>query len=90
VEDHHPYVVTRHAKGGVAAVALTADVLAECRRLGLPEPRVESSNVRGVPEIGLTGDIRLTFGQSVLGPVLLGRTRHVGGGLLRPVHGDAR
>jgi len=42
-----PYVVRRHVKGGLAADALVADALAECRRLGLPEPRVESSNVRG-------------------------------------------
>lgn len=79
-----PYVVTRHAKRGVAAEALAADVLAECRRLGLPEPSVESSSVRGVSGIGLTGDVRLRFEQTVAGPILLGRTRHLGGGLFRP------
>jgi CRISPR-associated protein Csb2 len=81
-----PYVVTRHAKGGPAADALAADVLAECRRLGLPEPSVESSNVRGVPGIGLTGNVRLLFKQSVAGPILLGRTRYLGGGLFRPIY----
>jgi CRISPR-associated protein Csb2 len=80
-----PYVVTRHAKGVGAAEALAADVRAECRRLGLPEPTVESRNVRGMPGTGLMGDVQLTFGQSVSGPLLLGRTRYLGGGLFRPV-----
>lgn len=80
-----PYVVTRHAKGATATEALAADVGAECRRLGLPEPRVESSNVRGAPGIGLTGHVTLLFERRVAGPLLLGRTRYLGGGLLRPV-----
>lgn len=80
-----PYVVTRHAKGGAASEALAADVRSECRRLGLPEPRVESSNVRGTPGIGLTGNVTLQFERRVAGPLLLGRTRYRGGGLFRPV-----
>ncbi len=80
-----PYVVTRHAKGGAATTALAADVRAECRRLGLPEPRVESSSVRGAPGTGLTGHVELHFERSVAGPLLLGRTRYRGGGLFRPV-----
>ena len=80
-----PYVVTRHGKGGAATEALAADVGAECRRLGLPEPRVESSNVRGAPGIGLTGNVTLLFERRVAGPLLLGRTRYLGGGLFRPV-----
>lgn len=81
-----PYVVTRHLTRVDAAQALAADARAECRRLGLPEPTVESRNLRGIPKAGLTGDVRLTFGQSVSGPLLLGRTRYLGGGLFRPVH----
>lgn len=80
-----PYVVTRHAKGGTAKEALIADVLAECRRVGLPEPRVEPNTLGGVPKMGLTGDLRLTFGRAVPGPILLGRTRYFGGGLFRAV-----
>lgn len=80
-----PYVVTRHGKGGVATQALAADVRAECRRLGLPEPSMESSNVRGAPGIGLTGNVTLLFEQRVAGPLLLGRTRYLGGGLFQPV-----
>ncbi len=83
-----PYVVTRHVKAVGAAEALAADVRGECRRLGLPEPRVESRNVRGMPGTGLMGDVQLTFAQSVSGPLLLGRTRYVGGGLFRPIEGQ--
>ena len=80
-----PYVVTRHAKGGAATEAFAADVRAECRRLGLPEPRVPSSSVRGTPGIALTGNVTLLFERRVAGPLLLGRTRYLGGGLFRPV-----
>ena len=79
-----PYVVTRHAKGGTATEALAADIRAECRRLGLPEAKVESSKVRGAPGIGLMGNVTLLFNQSVAGPLLLGRSRYLGGGLFRP------
>lgn len=79
-----PYVVTRHAKDRAATEALAADVHAECRRLGLPEPRVESSNVQGAPGIGLTGNVTLLFERCIAGPLLLGRTRYLGGGLFRP------
>ncbi len=75
----------RHPKIGAATEALAADVRAECRRLGLPEARVESSNVRGAPGIGLTGNVALLFERRVEGPLLLGRARHLGGGLFRPV-----
>jgi CRISPR-associated protein Csb2 len=80
-----PYVVMRHAKGGTAMEALAADVRAECRRLGLPEPEVKSSDVRGAPGSGLTGDVTLVFERRVAGPLLLGRTRYLGGGFFRPV-----
>ncbi|MBI2376585.1 MAG: type I-U CRISPR-associated protein Cas5/Cas6 [Deltaproteobacteria bacterium] len=80
-----PYVVTRHAKGGVATEALAADLRAECRRLGLPEARVESSDVRGTRGMGLTGTVTLLFERLVTGPLLLGRTRYLGGGLFQRV-----
>ncbi len=79
------YVVTRHAKGVGAAEALAADVRAECRRLGLAEPIVQPRNVRGIPGTGLVGDVRLTFGEVVPGPILIGRTRYFGGGLFLPL-----
>jgi CRISPR-associated protein Csb2 len=76
-----PYQVTRHAKQGGAAEALNADVRAECRRRGLPEPRVTTRELRGVPSVGLVGLADLTFEVAVEGPILLGRSRHFGGGL---------
>lgn len=79
------YVVTRHGKGISAVEAVAADVRAECRRLGLPEPAIESRDIRGVPRLGLTGHVRLTFTQSVCGLLVLGRTRYLGGGLFRPL-----
>ena len=75
------YQVTRHTKHVGAAEALSADVRAECRRCSLPEPRVTPLDPRGVPGVGLVGGARLTFEVVVEGPVILGRGRHLGGGL---------
>ena len=76
-----PYQVTRHTKHVGAAEALSADVRAECRRRGLPEPRVTPIEPPGGPGVGLVGGARLTFQAAVKGPVILGRSRHLGGGL---------
>ena len=82
-----PYVVTRHAKEGEAKKALEVDVRAECRRLGLPEPEaVEVNDIQGLSGIGLTGKVKLHFVQHITGPLLLGRTRYLGGGLFLAVH----
>lgn len=75
------YQVTRHAKAGSAHDAFVADVRAECDRLGLPCPQVTSHGLRGVRGVGLTGDAVLSFPRAVRGPLLLGRSRFVGGGL---------
>jgi len=76
-----PYQVTRHTKRVGAAEALAADLRAECRRHGLPEPAVTVRNARGVPGLGLLGDAVLTFEVAVNGPIVLGKNRHFGGGL---------
>ena len=78
-----PYVVTRHAKGLSASEALAIDVLSECRRVGLPEPRIESRDVRGVAGLGLVGNVRLSFQVAVVGPIIIGRNRYFGGGLFQ-------
>lgn len=75
------YQVTRHAKHVGAAEALSADLRAECRRRGLPEPRVTPRDLHGLPGVGLVGNARLTFEVAVAGPVVLGKSRHLGGGL---------
>jgi CRISPR-associated protein Csb2 len=80
-----PYVVTRHAKGRSAEEAIAEDIRAECRRHGLPElEQVRARQIRGLPGLGLSGQLTLRFKQCVAGPLLLGRTRHLGGGLFKP------
>ncbi len=76
-----PYHVTRHAKQGGAPEAMTTDLRAECIRYGLPAPRIEVEKTRGESGVGLIGTGRLTFDVAVRGPIVLGKTRHFGGGL---------
>lgn len=75
------YDVTRHAKRVRADEALATDLRAECRRIGLPLPHVAVTEWRGVPGVGLIGHARLTFDVAIQGPLFLGRSRHMGGGL---------
>jgi CRISPR-associated protein Csb2 len=75
------YQVTRHRKDKGATAAFVEDVLSECQRCGLPEPQVTPHETRGVRGVGLTGRARLTFAVAVAGPIVLGRSRHFGGGL---------
>lgn len=79
-----PYLVTRHAKQSGAAAALSEDLRTECRRRGFPEPQIEPLTANGVRGVGLTGTATLTFQAAVRGPILLGRSRHLGGGLFEP------
>lgn len=80
-----PYSVTRHSKSGSAAAALTSDVTAECARRNLPHPAVTVLSAHGARGHGLEGALRLDFDVAVAGPIVLGRTRHLGGGLFVPV-----
>jgi CRISPR-associated protein Csb2 len=75
------YQVTRHTKQIGAAEALSADLRAECWRRGLPKPSVTPREPRGIPGVGLVGGASLTFAVAVEGPIVLGRSRHLGGGL---------
>lgn len=79
-----PYTVTRHGRRTDAHTLLSEDVLVECRRRGLPVPRVTILDARGVPGQGLQGRLRLTFDKPVHAPIVLGRTRFLGGGLFLP------
>lgn len=76
-----PYAVTRHRRCSSADEALLADVLVECQRCGLPRPAVKVIDARGVPGHGLQGHVQLDFATAVAGPMVLGRTSHLGGGL---------
>lgn len=76
-----PYSVTRHLKKGSAAEALSTDLHLECCRRGLPRPVITPGDLRGIPGSGLVGLARVTFPVPVRGPLILGRSRYLGGGL---------
>lgn len=79
-----PYQVTRHSKARDAFTALTEDVLREVVRRKLPAPTIVPKSAMGVARVGLTGHVAVTFPVPVTGPLLLGRSRFQGGGLLAP------
>ena len=76
-----PYRVTRHAKKTSAEEVLVKDLIQECQRRGLPKPEVEVLKMQGVSKVGLEGQLQLRFNESVRGPLILGQSRHFGGGL---------
>ena len=83
-----PYIATRNLKKrDDPASFVKADVLAECRRRGLPSPtEVEVLNIRSGPRGGRpAATLKLRFATAVRGPILLGRDSHLGGGLFRAV-----
>ncbi len=53
----------------------------------MPGPVVTVESVSSADGGGLSGMLRLSFPVAVAGPVILGRTRHLGGGLFSPVTG---
>lgn len=80
------YVVSRHAKRTSAQEAVIADVRRECDRRNLPRPEViRVTSIRGVAFVGVVARVELTFLVAVRGPLLLGKTRYLGGGLFQPV-----
>ena len=83
-----PYIATRNLKKrDDPAGFVKTDVLAECRRRGLPSPaEVEVLDVGSGPRGGRpAATLKLRFATAVRGPILLGRDSHAGGGLFRAV-----
>lgn len=80
-----PYQVTRHRRMADAGQALTVDVQAECARCGLPAPKVIVLSAQGLAGRGLQARLRLKFATAVAGPVALGRSSLLGGGLFAAV-----
>ena len=82
---YHP---TRHAgRGKDLEMAIVSDIIAECRRRGLPRPRVEVLELHVGPKGGnLAARMSLRFTVAVKGPILLGRNSHKGGGLFVAVN----
>jgi len=79
-----PYAVTRHLKRVGVEAAIVEDVRVECERRRLPRPEVTVLAARGVTGKGLEGEVRMEFAVAVGGPVVLGRSRYLGGGLFLP------
>lgn len=79
------YAATRHGRRGEpTAAVIAADVALECARRGFPTPEVEVLSAFSGPRGGApTGRLRLSFKVAVRGPLMLGRTGHLGGGLFR-------
>lgn len=83
-ESRTPYDVNRHARKSTAEAVLMRDILGECERRGLPCPQVTILKWHAMRGLGLQGWLRLEFKQAVSGPIILGRSRHTGGGLFAP------
>lgn len=77
-----PYRVQRHRKAATAAGVVELDVRASCQQWPLRDVHVNSvQSVRG----GIEAHIELHFERPVAGPLVLGKTRHLGGGLFECV-----
>jgi CRISPR-associated protein Csb2 len=77
------YLVNRHDHGRDLHALIVSDVRAECARRKLPIPHVDVLSTSVVKGIGIFAKLALTFAVDVAGPLLLGRNRMLGGGLLR-------
>ena len=76
-----PYAVNRHAKRTTALRIIHNDVINECERRGLPRPEVTVLDWQAQSGIGLQASLELKFATALNGLVVLGKTRHLGGGL---------
>lgn len=79
------YLVTRHPKRMSAENMVILDIQRECERRRLPRPEeVRVVSVHGASGIGVVARVEIAFAVAVQGPVLLGKTRYLGGGLFEP------
>jgi CRISPR-associated protein Csb2 len=83
VTDYRP---TRYGKRMTPDEALIADVRTEVLRRGIAMPTdITVFELHEGPRGGLAGRLLLRFSTAVNGPILIGRTRHAGGGLFSAV-----
>ena len=81
-ETHTCYRPTLPARrDGELGDGLRRDVAAECTRRGFPMPEVELLGYTTEPDGCAAARLRLHFGSGIMGPLLLGRDSHRGGGL---------
>jgi CRISPR-associated protein Csb2 len=76
-----PYRVTRHLRAGNAQDALARDIQTQLRLREFPDAEVTPLECEGIAGRGLEGAATLKFKVAVTGPVLLGRSRFLGGGI---------
>lgn len=82
------YTPTRFAKRTSAEAAIVQDIRLEFRRRKLAQPaEIKVTSVHGGPRGGLRASVQLEFATAVKGPILIGRTCHLGGGLLASAPG---
>jgi len=79
------YQVNRHARRSTAEKTLKNDLIAECERRALPRPEITVLDWCAPRQSGLQGRLRLRFKNAIKGPIILGRTRHMGGGVFSGV-----
>jgi CRISPR-associated protein Csb2 len=85
-ESHACYAPTRPVRrGDNPAEVLRRDAAGECQRRGLPAPKVELLDHLSARDGHIHGRLRLSFAVGVLGPIILGRNSHIGGGLFLAV-----
>ena len=75
------YRVTRHVRTGDARQALARDIQRQLRLRDFPEAEVTPRECEGIAGKGLEGAATLRFKVAVSGPVFLGRSRFLGGGI---------
>lgn len=83
VTDYEP---TRHGKRVAPEEVISQDIRTEIlrRKMTLPE-EIEVLSVQEGPKGGLRAKVRLKFTTAVCGPMLLGRSCHLGGGLFTAI-----
>jgi CRISPR-associated protein Csb2 len=75
------YRVTRHFRAGDARQAFARDIQRQLRLRDFPEAEVTPRECEGIAGKGLEGTATLRFKVAVSGPVFLGRSRFLGGGI---------
>ncbi len=80
-----PYTINRHGRRKSASELIVMDVHEECRRRKLPRPSVKVESFTATSAAGLQALVELEFEHPIAGPILIGRTRHKGGGLFEAV-----
>lgn len=77
------YQPTRYAKKTTPELALIEDVQREIQRRQMPPPQAEVLAVEQGSRGGLAGRLRLRFVHAQRGPLVIGRSRHLGGGVFK-------